>query len=160
MAARSISIARSSGCGGRSAPVFDLFGADAGVGQQVGDHLLHPLAALDDVLHVFAGLGVRPVVELSFQQAQEAADRAQRLLEIVADDVGELLQVVVGAGQFLGGLAKLSFGPLPLGDVADDGGEDRFAGNQGAGNGRLDRELLAVGAQAGKLAQRPHACGP
>ena len=97
-------------------------------------------------------------MELAVHQAQKAADRPQRLLEVVADDVGELLQVVVGAGQFLGGLAELCLGPFPLGDVADDGGEDRFAGNHGAGNGRLDGELLAVGA-ARQAPQRPHATG-
>ena len=64
---------------------------------------LAPSTAKLDVL-------VGPLVELvgvaHLQQLAEARHLAQRLLEVVGRHVGELLEVVVGAGQLLGLLAR------------------------------------------------------
>ncbi len=56
----------------------------------------------------------------SFKQAHEAGHHPQRLPQVVGGHVGELLQVLVGAGQVFGGPLQGLLGPLALGDVADD----------------------------------------
>ena len=70
--------------------------------QQVVDQRLHPLGAVDGELDVLVG----PVVQLArvaaLQQLAEARHLAQRLLQVVRGDVGELLELGVRALQLLG----------------------------------------------------------
>ena len=75
---------------------------------------------------------------------REAGHHAQRLLQIVGGHVGELLQLLVGAGQFLGRLPQGVFGLFALGDVPehdddaddvlllDDGGRAEFHRKRGS----------------------------
>ncbi len=76
--------------------------ADAGEGEQVVDQALHALRAVDGEADVLVG----PLVELpavaALQELAEAGDLAQRLLQVVARDVGELLEVAVGPLQVAG----------------------------------------------------------
>ena len=71
--------------------------ADAGEGQQVVDELLHPFRAVDGEGDVLVG----PLVELpgvpTLEHLAEARDLAQRLLQVVRRDIGELLEVAVGS---------------------------------------------------------------
>ena len=61
-------------------------------------------------MHVFAQVGV----EFADQQVADLADLAQRLLQVVRGDVGELLQVPVGPGELLGLDLELVVDPLDL----------------------------------------------
>ena len=80
--------------------------ADAGEGEQVVDQALHALRAVDGEADVLVG----PLVELAavapLQELAEAGDLAQRLLQVVARDVGELLEVAVGPLQVAGLLVE------------------------------------------------------
>ena len=70
-------------------------GVDARVVEHVVDHRLHLVRALEQMGEVAAGVLVgrgRPVVG---EEAPVAGDELQRLLEVVRDDVGELLELVV-----------------------------------------------------------------
>ena len=69
--------------------------------EQVVDERLHPLRAVDGELDVL----VRALVELAavaaLEHLGEARDLAQRLLQVVRGDVGELLELLVGALELL-----------------------------------------------------------
>ena len=69
----------------------------ARIEQQVVDHALHALDAVDRVRDELAGLVVEAIAVLALEQRDEARDRAQRLGEVVRGDVGEGLEVGVGA---------------------------------------------------------------
>src|SRR5215471_1386659 len=70
--------------------------------EQIVDQRLHPLGAVHRVLDVLVGLGIQPTRVAALQQLAEAGHFAQRLLEVVRGDVGELLQFGVGSLQVLG----------------------------------------------------------
>ena len=69
----------------------------ARIEQQVVDHPLHALDAVDRVGDELARAVVQAVAVLALEQRDEARDRAQRLGEVVRGDVGEGLEVGVGA---------------------------------------------------------------
>ena len=89
-------------------------GADAGIGEQIGDEPLHAGGALGRAVDVFEGLGVHVFGEAAFQQFHVTAHRAQRLLEVVRGNVGELFQVAIGPLGFLGAQLEGGMRPLPL----------------------------------------------
>ena len=97
-----------------------LASARAGVGQQVVDQPLHPRGPVGGEGDVLVGLGVQLSLAAVLQQAHEPGHHPQRLLQVVRGHVGELLQVLVGAGQVLGRLPQGLLGPLAVGDVVDD----------------------------------------
>src|SRR6185503_2444023 len=94
-------------------------GAYARVGEQVLDQLLHARRAVDDVGHEL----VRVLVELALVAAPEelgvARHHAQRLLQVVRGDIGELLELGVGALQLLVRGLQRGLGLLALGDVVE-----------------------------------------
>ena len=76
---------------------------------------LHALGPVDREGDVLVGALVHlPAVAL-LQELREARDLAQRLLQVVRRDVGELLEVAVGAPQLLGLLGEQLVGQLDLG---------------------------------------------
>ena len=76
--------------------------ADAGERQQVVDELLHALGAVDRELDVLVAALVELALVAALEQLAEARDLAQRLLQVVRGDVGELLELGVGPAQVLG----------------------------------------------------------
>ena len=88
---------------------FPAASAHPCVSQQVLDQSLHPLGAIHGVLDERVGLRVQLIRILLLKQLHEAAHRPQRLLEVVRGHGGELLQVLVGAGEVFGGSA-----PTPM----------------------------------------------
>ncbi len=67
--------------------------------EQVVDQHLHPLGPVHGELDVLVGLLVELAAVAALQQLAEAGDLAQRLLQVVRGDVGELLELGVGALQ-------------------------------------------------------------
>ncbi len=92
----------------------------AGVGQQVVDQSLHPRGPVGGEAMYSSALASSFPWQRSFKQAHEPGHHPQRLPEVVRGHVGELLQVLVGAGQVVGGPLQGLLGPLALGDVAED----------------------------------------
>lgn len=92
-----------------------------GVGEQVVDQDLHALGAVDGEVDVLLGPVVQLVAVPLVEQLAEGRDLAQRFLQIVRGDVGELLQLGVGAAQFhglfvqIGGALREQFLALPRG---------------------------------------------
>ena len=142
-----------------------------GEGQQVVDQLLHALGAVDGELDVLVG----PLVELplvaALEQLAEARHLAQRLLQVVGGDVGELLQVGVGAGQLLGLGGQLLAGLLDAGQLGPDPPAAwprcRRPAHDLRRPDRLDRpvelaggDLAGLGPQRVERAQRPSGSAP
>ena len=75
---------------------------DAGEGEQVVDQHLHAFGAVDGEPDVFGAALVELVAVPLLQQLAEGGDLAQRLLQIVRRDIGELLEFGVGPAQLLG----------------------------------------------------------
>ncbi len=94
--------------------------ADAGEGQQVVDQPLHPLGAVHGEVDVLPAAVVELVGVALLQELAERRDLAQRLLQVVRGDVGELLELGVGAQQ----LRRLGVqvGGLPGGDFLGQAG--------------------------------------
>ena len=67
--------------------------------EQVVDQRLHPLRAVDGEVDVLVGALVELAAVARLQRLAEARDLAQRLLQVVGGDVGELLELGVGARQ-------------------------------------------------------------
>ena len=88
--------------------------------EQVVDQLLHPLGAVDGELDVAIG----PLVELAavaaLEHLREARDLAQRLLQVVRRDVGELLELLVGALELARLLDQRALGVAQRRDLCDD----------------------------------------
>ena len=74
---------------------------DAREGQQVVDQVLHPPRAVDGEADVLVGARVELASVALLEQLAEARDLAQRLLQVVRGDVGELLELGVGALEVL-----------------------------------------------------------
>jgi hypothetical protein len=69
--------------------------ADPAVGEQVVDQRLHALGAVHGELDVLVGPGVELAGVTPLEQLGEARHLAQRLLQVVRSDVGELLELGV-----------------------------------------------------------------
>ncbi len=80
--------------------------ADAREGEQIGDEPLHAGGAVEGAGNVAPGLGIQLVREAVLEELDVTADGPQRLLEVVRGDIGELLEVAVGAFEVLGGLLE------------------------------------------------------
>src|SRR5260221_3708868 len=96
-------------------------GADARVGKQVLDQLLHARGDLDHEAHDLLGVAVEPVAVATLYQLRIARHHAQRLLQVVRGDVGELLELGIGALELVVRLRQRHRGALALGDVVEDG---------------------------------------
>ena len=72
---------------------------DAREGEQVVDQGLHPFGAVHGELDVLVGALVELAAVAALQCLAEACDLAQRLLQVVRGDIGELLELGVGALQ-------------------------------------------------------------
>ena len=70
------------------------------------DQGLHPVGPLDRVVDILVGLLIQSTLVPLGQQLHVAGDHAEGLLEVVSGDVGELLELAVGAGQLLGPLGQ------------------------------------------------------
>src|SRR5215831_4899288 len=81
--------------------------ADAAVGEQIADQLVHTLRSGDDALGVFPAHGVEPVTAILEQRLAEALHRAQRRAQIVRDRIPERLELVVALFELGGPLADL-----------------------------------------------------
>ena len=76
--------------------------------QQVVDQGAEAAAGLDQVVDVLAALVAQRRGVVLGQEVAERLQRAQRLLEVVRDDVGEVLQFLVDAAQLVVGLSNSS----------------------------------------------------
>ena len=95
-------------------------GADPRIRQQVVDERLHPADAIDGVADQLVGTSIQLALVALLENLHAPRHGPQRFLQVVRGDVGELLQVDVGAGQFVGGFPQFGLGTLPLGDVVDE----------------------------------------
>jgi hypothetical protein len=96
---------------------FELAAADAGDVEQVVDQVHH---VADLALHHLAHLGHRGrVVAGQAHHAQAAADRRQRIAQLVRQRGQELGLAAVGLGQVGGQLLQRGVGMLARGDVAE-----------------------------------------
>ena len=89
-------------------------------GEQVVDQHLHPLGAVAGELDVLVGALVELAGVAALQQLAEARHLAQRLLQVVRGDVGELLEVGVRARELAAAAVELLAGPFGVGQLADD----------------------------------------
>lgn len=71
----------------------------AGKGEQILDLRLHPGAAVDDEVDILARGPVEPIPVPPHEELRERDDRPERLLKIVAGNVREPLEILVGALQ-------------------------------------------------------------
>ena len=117
---------------------------DARIGQQVLDQALHAAGAVDGEGDELVGVGVQPSLVASRQQLRVARHHAQRLLQIVRGDVGELAQFLVRAVQLLHLLQEMRFGLLAHADVADRRRHQDAVGALQRAQHDLDRKLAAV----------------
>ena len=81
---------------------FRPLGADPRIGQQVVDQPLHPVCAVHREVDVLVGALVELSIVAASQEGDVARYHAERFLEVVGGDVGELLQFPVRAGEFFG----------------------------------------------------------
>src|SRR3990172_3571473 len=79
-----------------------LRGPDPSQSQQIADQPLHPFRRIPQPLQVILPLGAERLPAFELQLLPEELDLAQRLLEIVRSDGGELLQSGIGALQLPG----------------------------------------------------------
>ena len=94
--------------------------ADAGELEQVVDQLLHPLGAVDRERDVAVGALVELPLVAALEHLREAGDLAQRLLQVVRRDVGELLELLVGALELARLREQRRLGVAQRGDLGDD----------------------------------------
>src|SRR5690606_25778613 len=91
--------------------------SDAGVGEEVLDEDLHPLRPVDGVGDVLVGGFVELALVAALEELEERGDHPERLLQVVARDVGELLELGVALLERVGVVAEVLLGPALLGDV-------------------------------------------
>jgi hypothetical protein len=84
---------------------------------------------------VSLGFGINLLSEVPFQQLRIDRDSAQRLAEIVAGGVGELLQIVIGSAERMIGVSEGLVGQLDA---------FTFAGNQREEPGIIDGQGHAM----------------
>ena len=92
-------------------------GTHPGISQQIINQRLHALAAANRMGNELVGPGIQGAAIAFFQQLHTAADRAQRLLQVMRRHVGKLLKLGVGAGQFPVGGFQVGLGLLSSCDV-------------------------------------------
>ena len=85
-------------------------------GQQISDQPLHPLRPVDREGDVLLAALVQLAAVTLLEQLAEARHLAQRLLEVVRGDIGELLEVGVRPGQLGGPALEVSLLGLDLGN--------------------------------------------
>ena len=95
-------------------------GGDAGEREQVAHQRLHPGRRVGHEVDVLLAFVVEVLALLVREQGAERPDLAQRLLQVVGGDVGELFQLLVGAGEVAGVALQRLLRLLLLGDVAHD----------------------------------------
>ncbi len=93
---------------------------DAREVEQVVDQLLHPLGAVDRERDVAVGALVELALVAALEHLGEARDLAQRLLQVVRGDVGELLELLVGALQLARLLDQRPLRVAQRGELGDD----------------------------------------
>ena len=103
----------------------------AGVEQQVVDHALHALDAVDRVGDELPRAVVEPVAVLALEQRHEPGDRAQRLGQVVRGDVGEGLEVGVGALELGAPALALDHPPELDADLVHDVPQPRIRARRG-----------------------------
>ena len=86
--------------------------------------LPHPAGRGHHPVEIILSFLAQLAAELRLQAVAEGLDLAERLLQVVRSDGGELLQLAVGALQFVGELLGLLFGPRADVDLAPQGGVD------------------------------------
>ena len=94
--------------------------ADAGELEQVVDQVLHPAGAVDGELDVAVGALVELARVAPLEHLGEARDLAQRLLQVVRGDVGELLELLVGALELARLVDQRALGIAQRADLGDD----------------------------------------
>src|SRR5574341_1244391 len=104
----------------RHRPELLALGADARVGEQVLDQLLHARGAVDDVGHELARVALEAALVAPAEELRIARHHAQRLLQVVRGDVGELLQLRVASFQLFVRGAQRRLGVALRGDVVED----------------------------------------
>ena len=114
------------------------------IGQQVLDQPLHAAGAVHREGDELVGIGVELALVAPGQQLRVAGHHAQRLLQVVRGDVGELPQLLVRAVQLLHLLQKMRLGRLARADVADRRRHQDALGAFERAQHDLDRELAAV----------------
>ena len=97
-----------------------LDAADPREGEQVVDQRLHALGAVDGEVDVLLAALVELPRVAALEHLAEARHLAQRLLEVVRGDVGELLELGVGALERRGLLLDLRLGRADGLEVAHD----------------------------------------
>ena len=105
---------------------------------------MHALSAFLDETHVLGSRRIRRRLQLARQQLGETDHVAQRCLQVVRSDVGELLEFAVALFQALGVGLQLVFRRLALGHVAHGRGRPGALGGFQRRQADLDRELAAV----------------
>ena len=90
-------------------------GGDAAEAQQVVDQDRHARGRVAHPPQVVLGLVVELLAEAALELVAEGLDLAQRLLEVVRGDGGELLELAVGALQLDVGALELGVGALEAG---------------------------------------------
>ena len=126
--------------------------------EQVVDQLLHPLGAVDREGDVLVGALVELPLVAALEHLGEARDLAQRLLEVVRGDVGELLELLVGALELAGLLDQRPLRVAQRGELGDDPARassprrTRARGSRAAPTRRAAVEVLARG-RADRLRQ-------
>lgn len=97
---------------------------DPRVGQQILDERLHPPDAINRVGDQLVGPGIELALVALLEYLHAPAHGPQRLLQVVGGNVGELLQVQVGACQLLRGPQQFCLGAFSLGNVPYNPGEE------------------------------------
>ena len=102
------------------------------------------------------GVGVELAVVAAAQQLQVAGDHAQRLGEVVRGDVGELLELGVGALELARAVLQRALGGAPRGDVA----RERHAADDAADVVAQRRDLDPVGRRPSRVSRSNERVSP
>ena len=94
-----------------------------GQSEQVVDQCLHAACRILHAVEVIAALRWDSATVLGLEAISKCLNFAKRLLKVMRCDVGELLELSVGAGEFGALPAKRGFGTLPMGDVEQAGAD-------------------------------------
>ena len=124
-------------------------GADPGVREEVGDELLHAGGAVHGVSDELVRVCVELATVTFAEQLGVARHHAQRLLEVVGSDIGELLEVGVGA-------AQVQLRPLARTDIHDRGEHEQTLVRLDRVEADLDGDFAAVLPTPEQVPSRPH----
>src|SRR5581483_9293084 len=126
------------------------------VAQKVVDERLHAQRPAHGVLDQLIGSAVQHVAVTLLQQLHAARDGAQRLLQIVRCDVGELSELAVAALQLIGIAAQLRLGALALGDVNNGSQAERALFGPERAETDFHRHLASVLVPSAQIAAGAH----